>query len=109
MFYDIEILVDELVEFLEDPPGVVSKTTQEMMDPKTYSSWGGDILQDPDVEIGYPFFSWQDNGQGSKDPIWIIGTRDPVAVPLSDAALYLLFFLFAGTLIFVSRKTIFRF
>ncbi len=34
---------------------------------------------------------------------------DPVAVPISDTALYLLFILLAGTLIFVSRKTILRF
>jgi hypothetical protein len=111
-FYDIELL-DNVLSILEDDPlGVVSKTTQDMMNPETYSSWGGDIIEDPNVEKGYPFFAWQQpNDKGSKEPVWLIGTGtgDPVAVPLSDAALYLLFFLFAGTIIFVSRITIFRF
>ena len=96
---------DKEVASLEAPSdegvdGITGKNTEDMMDPDTYEDWGGDIVEDETVEKGYPFLAWQDTG--SRGQVWIIGTGtgDPVAVPLSNTALYLSLALIAGFVFF---------
>jgi hypothetical protein len=87
----------------DDNYGATGKTTEEMMIPETYSAWGADILEDENIIKGYPFLAWELGGNGEKSGhVWIIGTGtgDPVAVPLSDTAVYLSFLLIGGIVFF---------
>ncbi len=82
-----------------DNYGATGKTTEEMQDINTFSDW--DISPRADVLADYPFLAWELDENGEKaDPVWIIGTLDPSAVPLSNAALYLSFLLVGGLVFF---------
>ncbi len=98
-FFDKEAanLVDPVLD--EDHfDGVTGKTTPEMKDINTFSDWS--MSPRPDIPVGYPFLAWEINDSGSKSSVWLIGTGDPAAVPLSNTAPYLIMALIAGFVLF---------
>ncbi len=98
-FFDFEVATSLGAEIDADNYGAIGKTTEEMQAPTTFSSWGGDIVENENIEKGYPFLAWQLDDKGEKnDPVWIIGTdaSGPVAVPLSNTALHLSLLLMGG-------------
>ena len=98
-FFDFEVATSLGAEIDADNYGAIGKTTEEMQTPTTFSSWGGDIVENENIEKDYPFLAWQLDDKGEKnDPVWIIGTdaSGPVAVPLSNTALHLSLLLMGG-------------
>lgn len=109
-FFDYEVATSLGAVIEMDNLGAIGKTTEEMMNPETYASWGADIIADENIEKGYPILAWQYDASGRKnDPFWIIGTGtgngEPVAVPLSDTALYLGLLLIGGFLVFRTYRS----
>ena len=99
-FFDKEAADPDRQFWDENVTGVIGKNTAKMMDPETYEAWGDDIEENENIEKGYPFLFWELAQTGTKNPVWIIGTGDPVAVPLSNTALYLSLALIAGFVFF---------
>lgn len=94
-FWDVDKDGIDGTESGSDNEGATGRTTAEMKDINTFSDW--DITGDPDIPADYPFLAWEDDG--SKSPVWFIGTGT-AAVPLSDTVLFLTLVLIAGFVFF---------
>ncbi|MFO7874530.1 MAG: GLUG motif-containing protein, partial [Bacteroidales bacterium] len=73
-----------------------AKSTAEMQNSETFSDSDWTIGERDDIEKGYPFLAWEIDENGEKNPVWLIGTGNPAAVPLSNMALFLGMLLISG-------------